>query len=212
MVGLIGRKLGMTQIFSEAGIMIPVTVIEAGPCPVLQVKTGDSDGYEAVQLGFDETKETRLTRPRLGHLKKHEAKPLRVIREFRLDAGHDLKTGDMVTVDRFEVGTKVDVAGTSKGRGFQGVVKRHGFSGGPKTHGSKTGDLPGSIGQSATPGRVFKGKKLPGHMGSVRVTTQNLEVVKVDTEKNWVLIRGAVPGAPNSLVTIAQAVKSKKGN
>ncbi len=212
MVGLIGRKLGMTQIFSESGAMIPVTVIEAGPCPVLQVKTGETDGYEAVQLGFSETRESRLTRPRLGHLKKNEAKPLRVIREFRLAEGHDLKTGDLVTVDRFDVGAKVDIAGTTKGRGFQGVVKRHGFSGGPKTHGSRTGNLPGSIGQSATPGRVIKGKKLPGQMGSTRVTTQNLEVVKVDPERNWVLVRGAVPGAPNSLVTIAPAVKSKKGN
>ena len=212
MVGLIGRKLGMAQIFGENGMMIPVTVIEAGPCPVLQVKTEETDGYRAVQLGFGEIEDKRLNRPELGHIKKHGGKNARVIREFRVEDGSELNSGDVLTVEKLEVGAIVDVAGISKGRGFQGVRKRHGFSGGTASHGSKTGDLPGSVGASAYPNRVWKGKKLPGHMGDVNVTVQNLKVVQIDPERNLVLVRGAVPGGPRSLVTIRLAVKSKKGN
>lgn len=210
MVGLIGRKLGMAQIFAENGEVIPVTVIEAGPCPVLQVKTEEVDGYRAVQLGFDEVPEKRLNRPELGHLKKHGGRNARVIREFRLDGDAAFSSGDVVTVESLEVGAKIDVSGVSKGRGFAGVVRRHHFHGGPASHGSKTGDLPGSVGASAYPNRVWKGKKLPGHMGDVSVTVQNLVVVQVDTERNLVLVRGAIPGGPQSLVTIQLAVKSKK--
>jgi large subunit ribosomal protein L3 len=201
----------MAQIFAENGHAIPVTVIEAGPCPVLQVKTEEADGYRAVQLGFDEVPEKRLNRPELGHVKKYGGKNARVIREFRLEEGDVFASGDVVTVEKFEVGSKVDVSGLSKGRGFQGVVKRHHFHGGPASHGSKTGDLPGSVGASAYPNRVLKGKKLPGHMGDASVTVQNLEVVRVDAERNLVLVRGAVPGGPRSLVTIRLAIKTKKG-
>jgi len=211
MVGLIGRKLGMAQIFAENGHVVPVTVIEAGPCPVLQVKTEETDGYRAVQLGFDEVPEKRLNRPELGHVKKHGGTHSRIIREFRLGEGDEFSSGDVVTVGSLEVGSKVDVRGVSKGRGFAGVVKRHHFHGGPASHGSKTGDLPGSVGASAYPNRVLKGKKLPGHLGDASVTVQNLEVVQVDTERNLVLIRGAVPGGPRSLVTIHLAIKTKKG-
>lgn len=211
MVGLIGRKLGMAQIFAENGHVIPVTVIEAGPCPVLQVKTAEADGYRAIQLGFDPAPERRLNRPKLGHLRKHGGKLERVIREFRVEGDGSPSSGDVLTVESLEVGSLVDVVGTSKGRGFQGVRKRHGFHGGPGSHGSKTGDLPGSVGASAYPNRVWKGKRLPGHMGDVRVTIQNLEVVRVDAERNLVLVRGAVPGGPRSLVTIRPAIKAKKG-
>jgi large subunit ribosomal protein L3 len=213
MVGLIGRKLGMTQVFSEKGAVIPVTVIEAGPCPVLQVKTSEKDGYRAVQLGFQEVKEHRVNKPRRGHLAKHGAKPLRFIREFRLAPGEELQTGDLVTVEGIEAGVRVDVVSTSKGRGFQGVIKRHGFTGGPASHGSKTGDLPGSVGMSAWPSHVFKGRKLPGQMGNKRVTVSNLEVVRVDAERNLILLRGAVPGGPNSLVCLRPAYKAtRKGS
>ncbi|MCA9729768.1 MAG: 50S ribosomal protein L3 [Candidatus Eisenbacteria bacterium] len=211
MVGLIGRKLGMTQIFTEDGALVPVTVIEAGPCPVVQVKTKDQDGYDSIQVGFEEVKERRLNSPRRGHLKKHGAQPMRFLREFRVEEGHEFKSGDVLTVEKIEVGSRVDVISKSKGRGFQGVVKRHGFHGGPGSHGSKTGDLPGSVGQSAYPNRVFKGKKLPGHMGDKQVTVLNLRVVRIDTDRNLVLVRGAVPGAANSLVTIRPAIKQKKG-
>lgn len=210
MVGLIGRKLGMAQVFAENGTVVPVTVIQAGPCPVLQVKTEETDGYRAVQLGFDEVAEKRLSRPEVGHLKKHGGALTRVVREFRVGPGSELKSGDVVTVASLEIGAEVDVIGTSKGRGFQGVVKRHHFTGGPGSHGSKTGDMPGSVGASAYPNRVWKGKRLPGHMGDARVTAQNLVVVQVDAERNLVLVRGAVPGGPRSLVAIQPAVKAKK--
>ncbi len=222
MIGLIGRKIGMAQIFSDKGMMIPVTVIEAGPCPVVQVKTADSDGYDSVQLGFEEVTDKHINKPKAGHLKKHgsEAKP-RILREFRVrgagggegDASALPGAGEVLTVESIEAGSHVDVTGTTKGRGFAGVVRRHNFGGGPASHGSKTGDLPGSIGNSAYPGRVWKGKKLPGHMGDVNVTIQNLEVVQVKPEENLVLIKGAIPGGPQSLVTIRPAVKkaAKKG-
>lgn len=209
MIGLIGRKLGMTQVFTEDGALVPVTVIEAGPCPVVQVKTKEQDGYESIQVGFEEVKERRINNPRRGHLRKHGAQPMRFLREFRVETGHELKSGDVLTVEGLEVGKYVDVIAKSKGRGFQGVVKRHGFHGGPGSHGSKTGDLPGSVGQSAWPNRVFKGKRLPGHMGDKQITALNLRVVKIDTDRNLVLVRGAVPGPINGLVTIRPAIKKK---
>lgn len=210
MLGLIGRKIGMTQIFSEGGTVIPVTVIEAGPCPVVEVRTAKRNGYDAVQLAFSEEEERRVNRPERGHLKKHGVKPHRILREFRVDGEHEYKSGDVVTVQSFEVGTMVDVISKSKGRGFQGVVRRHGFHGGPASHGSKTGNLPGSVGASAWPNRVWKGKKLPGHMGDHRTTILNLEIVRIDPDRNLVLVRGAVPGAPRSLVAIRPAVKKGK--
>lgn len=209
MLGLIGRKLGMTQIFTEDGSAVPVTVIVAGPCNVVDVRTTEKSGYSAVQLGWIEAKESKLTKAELGHLKARGSGPLRMLREFRTDRD-DLKSGDTLDVDLFEVGTKVDVIGTSIGRGFQGVVKRHGFSGGPASHGSKTGDLPGSVGMSAYPGRVLKGKKLPGQMGNVRVTTRNLKVMEVDKERHLVVVKGAVPGAVNGLVMVRLAGKGQK--
>ncbi len=195
--------------FTEDGALVPVTVIEAGPCPVVQVKTKEQDGYESIQVGFEEVKERRINNPIRGHLRKHGAQPMRFLREFRVESGHEFKSGDLLTVEGLEVGKYVDVIAKSKGRGFQGVVKRHGFHGGPGSHGSKTGDLPGSVGQSAWPNRVFKGKRLPGHMGDKQITALNLRVVKIDTDRNLVLVRGAVPGPINGLVTIRPAIKKK---
>jgi len=204
MVGLLGRKLGMTRIFSEDGHNIPVTVIEAGPCFVSQIKTPEKDGYSAVQLGFMEKKEKRTTKPLLGHFAKANLKPLRYLREFRdFDMGKELKLGDEIGVEIFEPGDVVDVSGRTKGRGFQGVVKRHRFGGGPKTHGqSDRLRAPGSIGQSSFPSRVLKGLRMAGHMGNRRVTIKNLVVVKVIPEQNLLLVRGGVPGAVNSIVEI----------
>jgi large subunit ribosomal protein L3 len=212
MKGILGKKVGMTQIFDERGEVIPVTVIEAGPCFVAQIKSVDRDGYSAVQLGFDEVKPKRLNRPQLQHLRKSELPPLRTVREIRLQ-DDDLATfeeGQKVTVDLFEVGEYVDVTGTSKGRGFAGVVKRHGFRGGPKTHGqSDRLRAPGSIGACTTPGRVFKGKRMPGRMGGDRVTVQGLKIEMVDSERNLLAVRGAVPGAKNGLLIIRQARKTR---
>jgi large subunit ribosomal protein L3 len=212
MKGIIGKKVGMTQIFDDRGEVVPVTVIEAGPCYVAQVKTVERDGYSAVQLGFDEVKPKRLTRPQVRHLQKSNLPALRYLREITLDpedvAGFE--EGQKLTVGIFEAGEYVDVSGTSKGRGFAGVVKRHGFSGGPKTHGqSDRHRAPGSIGACTTPGRVFKGKRMAGRMGGDRVTVQNLEVVLVDPERNLLAVRGAVPGAKNGLVLIEQARKTR---
>ncbi len=209
MLGLIGRKRGMTQIFGDGGAAIPVTVVEAGPCPVVDVRTPEKNGYRAVQIGWEEVKERKLTKPQLGHLRAQGSAPVKFLREFRTNR-EDLKVGDSLDVELFEVGKKIDVIGTSIGRGFQGVVKRHGFSGGPASHGSKTGDLPGSIGCSAYPARVLKGRKLPGHMGDVRVTVRNLKVVKIDKERNLIIVKGAIPGAVNGLVMIRQAGKGKR--
>lgn len=207
-IGLIGRKVGMTQVFSEKGLVIPVTVLEAGPCPVVQVKTKSTDGYDAAQLGFQEVPERKLSKPERGHLSKHGAKSLRLLREFRLEAEGALTNGQVLTVEQFEIGSHVDIVGTSKGRGFQGVVKRHGFTGGRETHGSKTNDLPGSIGSSAWPSHVWKGKRLPGQLGNKRQTSQNLEVVRIDVDRNLLLVKGSVPGGSNTLVTIKPAYKS----
>jgi large subunit ribosomal protein L3 len=205
--GLIGKKVGMTQIFDAAGEAIPVTLIEAGPCYVTQVRKPEQDGYSAVQMGFDETKPKRLTGGQLGHLKRNTLPPLRFLREFR-EKDPELQEGDKVTVDVFTVGDHVDVVGTSKGKGFQGGVKRYHFRGGPKTHGqSDRQRAPGSRGSGTTPGRVYKGARGPGHMGDDRVTVQNLIVVLVDPERNLLGVRGAVPGAKGGLVMIKGARK-----
>ncbi len=201
--GLIGRKVGMTQVFAENGAAVPVTVLEAGPCVVLEVKTSEKHGYEAAQLGLLEKK--RVTKPQEGHAKKHGAPPVRVVREFAYDAKPE--PGEKVTVEIFKDMKYVDVSGTSKGRGFTGVVKRWGFKGGPKSHGSMFHRAPGSIGASSFPSRVWKGMKMGGRYGNTRVTVQSLEVIKVDPEKNLLLVKGAVPGHRKGYVLIRRAVK-----
>jgi large subunit ribosomal protein L3 len=208
MKGLIGRKVGMTQIFDEAGRSLPVTLIEAGPCYVTQIRQPVRDGYSAVQLGFGEVPARRLAGGELGHLTRTQLPPLRFLREFRLPDPGELKEGDKVTVAVFAVGDRVDVVGTTKGKGFQGGMKRHGFSGGPKTHGqSDRQRAPGSRGSTTTPGRVFKGSRGPGHMGSVRSTSMDLKVVMVDGERNLLAVRGPVPGAPGAVVIVQEARK-----
>ena len=205
--GLIGKKIGMTQIFDDAGRAIPVTLIEAGPCYVTQIRLPGLDGYSAVQLGFDEIKPKRLTGGQLGHLKRNNLPPLRFLREFRIK-NPELSEGDTVTVSIFNVGEYVDISGTSKGRGFAGAVKRYHFKGGPKTHGASDRlRAPGSRGSTTTPGRVYKGARGPGHMGFERVTTQNIKVVLVDPERNLIGVNGAVPGAKGSLVEIKETRK-----
>jgi large subunit ribosomal protein L3 len=205
--GLIGKKIGMTQIFDEKGAAIPVTIIEAGPCYVTQVRMPEVDGYSAVQLGFDEVKPKRLTGGELGHLKRNSLPPLRFLREFRAK-DPQLKEGDQVKVDVFTVGESVDVIGTSKGRGFQGAVKRYHFKGGPKTHGqSDRHRAPGSRSSGTTPGRVYKGSRGPGHMGDDRVTELNLKVAVVDMERNLIGVKGAIPGGRGGLVMIREARK-----
>ena len=201
MAAILGRKLGMTQVFREDGRVERVSVVEAGPCPVTTIRTVPRDGYEAVQLGFDEVKEKRLTRAELGHLKKAGAPPLRHVVEFRDEAG-ELQVGETVTVAAFEKGQRVKVSGTSKGKGFQGTVKRHNFSRGPVSHGSHNVRAPGSIGASATPSRVFKGIRGPGQMGNKRVTQKGLEVVDVLLDRNLLLLRGSVPGPTGGTVEI----------
>lgn len=205
--GLIGKKIGMTQIFDEAGAAVPVTLIEAGPCYVTQVRLPEKEGYAAVQLGFGEAKPKRLTGGQLGHLKKSELPPLRFLREFRIKSP-ELSVGDKVTVNIFGLGERVDVIGTSKGKGFAGVVKRYHFRGGPKTHGASDRlRAPGSSGSTTTPGRVYKGSRRAGHMGSERVTAQGLKVVLVDAERNLLGVHGAVPGPKGGLVMIKDARK-----
>jgi large subunit ribosomal protein L3 len=206
--GLIGRKVGMTQIFDENGAAIPVTLIEAGPCYVTQVRTAQKDGYSAVQLGFEEVKPKRITGGQIGHLKRNNLPPLRFLREFRMK-DPEVNEGDLISVsESFEIGDRVDVVGTSKGKGFQGAVKRHHFAGGPKTHGqSDRLRAPGSRGSTTTPGRVFKGSRGPGHMGFERVTVQNLIVVLVDGERNLIGLQGAVPGPRGGVVMIKEARK-----
>ena len=209
MKGILGKKLGMTQIFTEAGDVIPVTVVEAGPVVVTQIKTTEKEGYNAVQVGYGEVKEKSLNKPQKGHLaaanvlKKH-------LKEFRMDSVEGYTVGQEIKADIFAAGEKIDVTGTSKGKGFQGPIKRHGQSRGPESHGSRYHRRPGSMGACSFPGRVFKNKKLAGHMGSVKVTVQNLEVVKVDAEKNLILVKGAIPGAKGSVVTVKEAVKASK--
>jgi large subunit ribosomal protein L3 len=203
MAGIIGRKLGMTQIFSEAGAAVPVTVIEAGPCPVTQIRNGDGDGYNALQLGFDAQKEKRSSRAELGHAQKAglDYAP-RTLREFRVESVDGYAVGQELKVDQFEAGDKIKVTGTTKGRGFQGVVKRYGFSGRPASHGHPKKRNPGTLGPGTNPSRVIKGKKMPGQMGASQQTVRNLRVERVDAERNLIYVRGAVPGSRNSLVFI----------
>ena len=207
---IIGKKVGMTQIFDEKGKVIPVTVIEAGPCLVAQVKSVETDGYNAIQLGFGDVKESKLNKPEKGHFAKAKLALKKHLREFRLDSVDGVNVGDEIKVDTFQAGDKIDVQGTSKGKGFQGVIKRHGQSRGPMGHGSMYHRRPGSMGPTSTPGRVFKGKKLPGHMGRVTITIQNLDVVRVDMDKNVILLKGSVPGAKGSILKIKSAVKATK--
>jgi large subunit ribosomal protein L3 len=201
MTAILAKKLGMTQRFLDDGRVERVTVLEAGPCPVTAVRTHDADGYNAVQLGFGAVREKALTKPELGHLKTVGAPPVRTLVEFRDEAG-ELTVGDTVTVEAFEVGDKVKIAGTSKGKGFQGTIKRHRFSSGPKSHGSHNVRAPGSIGASAWPARVFKGQKMPGQMGNHRVTQKGLTVVEIIPADNLLLVRGAVPGSKGSTVEV----------
>lgn len=221
MKGLLGFKVGMTQIIDGEGLVVPVTVIQAGPCYVTQIKRESTDGYEAVQVGFGEVKEKRLTKGQLGHLgllktdKKHPQRkkntgmaPVRYLREFRTSSASDYKVGQVLTVEQFEQGDLVDVIGKSKGRGFAGVVKRHGFSGGPKTHGqSDRWRAPGSIGATSGMSRVIKGMRMAGRMGNARVSAQKLEVVRIDPERNLIAVKGSVPGAKGGLVVIRDAAK-----
>ena len=209
MKGILGKKIGMTQIFTEHGEVIPVKVVEAGPVVVTKIKTTENDGYTAIQVGFQDAKEKSLNKPQKGHLaaantlKKH-------LKEFRVDSVEEYTVGQEIKADLFAAGELIDVTGISKGKGFQGPIKRHGQSRGPETHGSRYHRRPGSMGACSYPGRVFKNKKLAGHMGSVKVTVQNLEVVRVDADKNFILVKGAIPGAKGSVVTIKEAVKASK--
>jgi large subunit ribosomal protein L3 len=209
MKGMIGKKVGMTQVFDDQGNVIPVTVIEAGPCYVTQIRTSDRDGYTAVQLGYSETKPRRISKGQLGHLQKYNLPALRVLREFRVNDAAELEEGAEIKVDVFEAGELVDVIGTSKGRGFAGTIKRHGFNRQPKTHGQSDRErAPGSVGMCATPGRTLKGKRMSGRMGNDRVTIQNLEVVVVDADKNLLAVKGSIPGAKGGIVMIRPARKS----
>ena len=202
MIGLIGRKVGMTQFFDERGEAIPVTIIEAGPCTVTELRSTQRDGYTAVQLGFGTNKESRFTRPALGQFKKRNLPPLRHLREFRVESVEGMEVGQSLDVSIFEKGRRVDIQGVTKGRGFAGVVKRYGFVAGHASHGPTAGKQPGSIGASAYPSRVIKGKRLPGRMGGVNLTIKNLEVVAIDPEQNVLMVRGAVPGPTNGLVVV----------
>ena len=204
---ILGKKIGMTQFFRADGTMIPVTVIEAGPCPVVQKKTVANEGYDSVQLGFAELRDKLANKPRKGHFAKANVKAMRYLREFRLEDAASYEVGQIVKADVFAEGDKVDISGTSKGKGFAGVVKRHGQGRGRMTHGSHFHRAPGSMSACSDPSRVFKTKNLPGHMGSEHVTVQNLEVVRVDAERNLMLIKGAVPGAKGSFVTVKSTVK-----
>lgn len=204
---LIGKKIGMTRVYDERGVQVPVTVVQVGPCVVTQRKTAKTDGYEAAQLGFGEQKESRLTKPLKGHFAKAGAKPQKLMREVRLEAGDEAKAGDVVTAAVFEGVKFVDVLGHTKGRGFQGVVKRFQFAGGRASHGGGWNRKPGSIGNREWPARVFKNKRLPGHMGSVDITTQNLRVVKVLADDHALLLEGAVPGPMGGIVLVRKAIK-----
>ena len=206
--GIIGKKIGMTQIFDEKGNVVPVTVIEATPNVVAQVKTVETDGYNSIQLGYEEVKDKHINKPEKGHFTKAGLAAKKHLREFRVEDVENYKVGDEVKADIFEAGEKIDVQGTTKGKGFQGVIKRHGQHRGPMGHGSMYHRRPGSMGSTSTPGRVFKGKKLPGHMGRVTVTIQNLDVVRVDMDKNVILVKGSVPGAKGAILKIKTSVKA----
>lgn len=212
MKGILGKKVGMTQIYDDNGQLIPVTVIQAGPCFVTQIKTKESDGYDAVQIGYDEVPPRKLTRPQIGHLRKADAPNLRFLREFPSDP-KNLELGQRIDVSAFSRGDYVDVTGTSKGKGFAGVIKRHGFSRQRKTHGQSDRErAPGSLGAGTTPGRTFKGKRMAGRMGHKKVTVQNLQVVLIDPERNMMAIKGAIPGATGGMVVIRAARKAAKGS
>jgi large subunit ribosomal protein L3 len=202
MAAIIGKKLGMTQVFRDDGTVVPVTVIEAGPCPVTAVREPERDGYAAIQLAHGETSQAGLTKAQLGHLKKAGAPPMRTLVEFRTGDGTERKVGDVVTVEDFEPGQRVKVSGVSVGKGFQGTIRRHGFSRGPETHGSHNVRAPGAVGASADPARVFKGRRMPGRLGGDRATQRGLEVVEVDAERNLLLVKGAVPGPRNGTVEV----------
>nr|WP_300461914.1 50S ribosomal protein L3 [Desulfobacula sp.] len=202
MSALLGKKIGMTNVFSADGKLVPVTVVQVGPCVVTQVKTKESDGYNALQLGFDERPVGKLNKPIAGHLKKSTEKGFRVLREFRTDDAQTVEAGTTLEINMFSIGDKVNVSGISKGRGFQGTIKRHGFSRGPETHGSRNHRKPGSIGNSAWPGKVFKGKKLPGHMGTNRETVKNLTIVDIRHDDNLLLIKGPVPGFKTGILEV----------
>ena len=206
-VGILGTKLGMTQVFDEAGRAIPVTVVQAGPCTVTQVKTKQTDGYTAIQLGYKQVREKTLNKPELGHLAKSGAAPLRHLQEYRLDDASNFQLGQELKADLFSNGEIVDVIGTSIGRGFAGYQKRHNFKRGPMSHGSKNHRQPGSIGPGTTPGRVYPGKKMAGRLGGGQVTIRKLTVVRVDAERNLLLIKGAVPGKPGALLNIVPETK-----
>lgn len=205
---IIGKKLGMTQIFLEDGTKVPVTVVQAGPCVVLQKKSVETDGYTAVQVGFDAINAANVTKPKLGHCAKSGQGAFRYLRELKLDNVSELNIGDVIGIDQFQIGDSVDVTGISIGKGFQGVIKRWNFKGGRASHGSRFHRAPGSIGASATPSRVFKNKKMPGQMGNERVTVQKLKIVRIDANENLLLIKGAIPGHKNNVVVVKQSVKA----
>ena len=205
---ILTTKVGMTQIFNEDGVLTPVTVLQAGPCVVTQVKTVENDGYSAVQVGFGDIREKLVNKPKKGHFAKAEVAPKRFLKEFRLEDAESYKVGQEIKADVFAAGDKIDATAKSKGKGYQGAIKRHGQSRGPMTHGSKYHRHAGSNGSATTPSRVFKGKKMAGHMGAVRVTVQNLEVVRVDADKNLILVKGAVPGPKKSLVMLKESTKA----
>lgn len=209
MVGLIGRKIGMTQVFDENGTSIPVSVIQAGPCPVVQVKTVENDGYAAVQLAFDEIDPSRANLPTIGHFKKADLPPYRHVQEFRVEDASVFHAGQLLDVGLFAGIHRVDVSGLTKGKGFQGVIKRHGFHGGRKTHGSNSHRVPGSIGMAAYPGKVLKGQRLPGRTGHEQVHVSNLVVVDVDVENNLLLVRGGVPGSRNTILRLTATPRSE---
>jgi large subunit ribosomal protein L3 len=209
MKALLGKKLGMTQIFTEDDRLVPVTVVEVGPCVITQVKTKENDGYSAIQIGYQDVEERKVTKPLKGHFAKAKIAPKRYLAEIRVEDLGAFKLGDTLTAEVFSVGERADVVGVSKGKGFQGVMKRHGFSGGPGGHGSHFHRAPGSIGMAATPSRVHKGRRMAGHMGTDRVTTMNLEIVRVDPEQNIILLKGAVPGGKGSLIMVKETSKAK---
>ena len=206
--GIIAKKIGMTQIFAENGILIPVTVLEAGPCVVTQVKTMENDGYEAIQVGFGEVKESKVNKPTKGHFEKAGVAATKLLKEFKFENASEYELGALIKADMFAAGDKIDVSGVSKGKGFQGAIKRHNQHRGPMAHGSKYHRGVGSLSSATTPGKVKKGKKMPGHMGAENVTIQNLEVVRVDADKNLILVKGAVPGNKGSILVIKESVKA----
>jgi len=209
-LGILGKKIGMTQVYDQEGAVVGVTVIEAGPCPVLQIKTKDKEGYSAIQVGFMEKKENRTIKPLLGHFKKAASKPQRYVREFRIEKVEDYKVGQFVLVDIFAPDDCVDIIGVSIGKGFQGGMRRHNWAGGPASHGSMHHRAPGSVGASSDPSRTYKGQKLPGRMGNAQVTVQNIKVIKVDKENNLLIVKGAVPGSDGSLVIVRKGKKKEK--